>query len=105
MTNSIHVNHIINKYFEWDYTLMNLEDKDGTTLCQVLIAPDVDIEDVWDHFCELFPQAENVCTVDDTHRDDCPLYSIQNNNQFSLSTNHLLNEDTPYYIIQINTNA
>ena len=70
------INTIIDNHINYgqDYTLMSLEDEDGTTLCQVLIAPDVDIEDVWDHFCELFPQAENVCTVDDQHRDNCPLY-------------------------------
>ena len=64
-------NHI--NYGE-DYTLFTIEDEDGKALCQVLVAPDVDTEDVWEHFSECIPEADDFCTVDRGHRDDCPLY-------------------------------
>ena len=64
-------NHI--NYGE-DYTLFTIEDEDGKALCQVLVASDVDTEDVWEEFSPKFPQADDFCTISTEHRDDCPLY-------------------------------
>ena len=64
-------NHI---HYGEDYTLMTIEDSSGGALCQVLIEPGIDAEDVWEEFSLSIPEADDFCITDTEHRDNCPLY-------------------------------
>lgn len=57
-----------------NYQLLSIEDKSGKCICQILSAPHIDTEDVWERFSELFPTAYDFATVDTEHRDNAPLY-------------------------------
>tara|TARA_R110000803_G_scaffold69520_1_gene131976 strand:+ start:853 stop:1116 length:264 start_codon:yes stop_codon:yes gene_type:complete len=67
-------NHI--NYGE-DYTLFTLEDEDGKAVCQVLVSPRSDEEEVWEVFSAKFPQAADFEEIDTSHRDNCPLFIVE----------------------------
>ena len=56
------------------YQLLSIEDEDGKCIAQCLVPPDLEAEDVWDDMYEMLPEADDFCTTDKEHRNDCPLY-------------------------------
>jgi len=77
--NTFDADIIIDNHINYDegYILFTLEDEDGKAVCQVLSSHKNWALDVWEVFSAKFPEADDFTLGDTEHRDNCPLFAIE----------------------------